>query len=225
MNDIKRPEIKEIYGLLKEKDALIVHFSGAPKGDGPERPDNLYPKDLFNAIKVQEDCGLSCSTVMPKDKFYGFERNAIGCIGIIVGLRSPSSLYDVCHEDCGSYEDKDCLRKSSFKEMISISDLRDSIECRNYDSYNEWVVNRYSVLGILAVKPFEISVMNLPDIPRDMPLHLTDNTPVKDVVQTNLLEISDKFSGFPIYTFKGGKIYQFTNNEYREVNHSQIYKN
>ena len=143
MNGIIRPSLEEVYGLLREKNALIVHFSGAPKGFGKYRPDNLFPKDLLHAIAVHDIGGQSCSVVMPGDNFSGEGRNAVGCIGLVLALKSPNSLEDASFEDLGSVEDQNGLRRTSFKEYISFQDLRNSIEYRPSNSYNEWVINYY----------------------------------------------------------------------------------
>src|SRR6185295_14284490 len=92
--------------------------------------------------------------VRPGDNFHGINRNATGCIGVIVRPRSPDSIVDVGHSDVGSGEDEDGNRDASGARDISIEELRSTLDRRVY--YNEWVVKDYEVLGILAVEPFEV---------------------------------------------------------------------
>lgn len=104
-SSINRPELADVHQFLRKHNALIVHFSGAPKGGGIER-NSMFPNDLEHVVEGRAMGGLSCSVVRPGDVFHGFERNATGCIGVVLDLQSKDSLVAVDPHDCGSIEDE-----------------------------------------------------------------------------------------------------------------------
>ncbi|RZF28073.1 hypothetical protein EVC45_20200 [Paraburkholderia sp. UYCP14C] len=70
------------------------------------RGDHLYPVDLRHVIDKRAMGGVSCSVVSPGDKFHQPRgNNAIGTVGVVLGLTSPQSLFDVSATDCGSFVD------------------------------------------------------------------------------------------------------------------------
>ena len=63
-----RPNLAEIHTVLAKHNALIVHFSGTPKGAGSDF-EQLFPSDLREVIEGNAQTGLCCSTVLPGDNF------------------------------------------------------------------------------------------------------------------------------------------------------------
>jgi hypothetical protein len=223
-NNFTRPDVADVYALLRKFNALVVHFSGAPKGSGIERQDHLYPNDLHHVINGYSMGGLSCSVVLPGDNFHGFERNATGCIGVILGFNKPESLKDASNSDCGSIEDGKGNRVTQNPRDISLKDLEKTINERNPKTYNEWVVSCYKVLGIFAVKPLEISFSSKPDYPSDIPDHLKTNELFLDIKAIEYCDVIREFSDQPIYTFSGTDIYRVTQDNSTLAEHKQIYK-
>ena len=175
-SELARPSVSDVHGVLSSRNALIVHFSGAPKGTGRERG-FLYPDDLQHVLQGLANGGISCSTVMPGDVFDGIGRNATGCIGVIIDLITPESLTSVFHEDCGSIEIVDGIRTVARPFDIHIKDVEDSIALRRPGCYNEWVIRDFRCIGIFAVHPYEISVRKHLEYPDDMPEYLKPSEP------------------------------------------------
>jgi hypothetical protein len=197
---LEKPTVAEVHAVLAAHEALIVHFSGVPKGSGLERG-HLYPDDLRYVIAGNSMGGLACSTVKPGDVFAGFQRNATGCIGLILDLTSPASLVAVSATDCGSIEGPNGIRMVLNERSISVADVEASIFNRPLGHYNEWVVRDFKVIGVLAVPPFEISDRGGLELPPDVPAHLVDVENEIGPVSTNLDAVAATFSSLPIYTF------------------------
>lgn len=223
MNSKVRPSLEEVYSLLQEKNALVVHFSGAPKGSGVNRLDHLFPNDLLHATNLKASGGLSCSVVMPDDIFSGTnERNAIGCVGVVLGLQNPESLVGAASTDCGSYEDEHGQRKCPQQDHITIQNLRETIE--NRVSYNEWIIRDYGVLGIFAIDPLDIGVLGHPNYPDDMPDYLKSGEKIPLVEQTTFQMIKSSFPKYPIYTFNNSRLCELKDADFIEVKHTDIYQ-
>lgn len=179
-----KPKISEVHAFLRKHNGLIVHFSGAPKGAGKERGSaHLFPADLRHVINGCAMGGLSCSVVRPGDIFHGFKRNATGCIGVVLDLKADASLVAADPQDCGSSEDEHGNRRVDNERDISFEDLERTFRDRLVDGYNEWVVRDYVVRGIFAMKPFDVSILKIPEYPDDMPDYLRSS------------KISTRFSG------------------------------
>ncbi len=168
--------------------------------------------------------GVSCSIVRPNDIFHGFNRNATGCIGVVLDLKTESSLVAADPHDCGSIEDGHCKRVVLNERDISSDDLERTLRDRPTDSYNEWVVRDYAVCGIFAMPPFDVSCLKVPDYPDDMPDYLKTSQPIPDIRQTNFAEIADSFPGQTIYTFQGTRIFRYAPPELLPIEHATIYK-
>jgi hypothetical protein len=213
MSCANRPPIKEVYSLLKEKKALIVHFSGVT--NKLNSPDKLFPNDLLYAINHKNCSGRSCSIIKPDDNFM----NAVGSIGIILGLKQPNSLLDAFQADCGWHVN------SNPKDKITIKELRDTIEGRSINCHNEWVVNNYLVLGIFAIEPFQVMAYKPLDMPHGIEINLTPKNEATCPKLISLSEIKSYFVNIPIYTFRGGRIKKYAGDGDNavEIDHSEIY--
>lgn len=149
--------------------------------------------------------GVSCSTVCPNDVFYGTERNAIGCIGLVLDLIEPESIVATSPDDCGSIE-VNGIRTVEREVDIFVTDIENSITKRQPGSYNEWVLRNFKVLGVLAVSPFEIFVTSRLILPEGLPDHLVTNEEVIGVGNTTLAKVKLQFPELPVYTFHQGHI-------------------
>lgn len=212
-------DVNTIYQILAEHNALIVHFSGAPKGSGNSCNDHLFPDDLKNVIDGKAQGGLSCSTVMPNDIFSGIERNATGCIGLILGLKEKDSLVSAESDDRGSYLDESGSRLVE-KRKISKQDIRDSIVNRSSTSYNEWVVKNYYIIGVFAISPMEVSVrQNLPPELAEA-MGVTFEFGIKPVTVEN---VKAMFSTQRIFSFYEEKIVEYFDNKFIGISHNGLY--
>ena len=119
-----KPSLDEINRFLRERRAVIAHFSGVPKGTG--RYPQPYPHDLLNVIAGGAKGGLPCSVVTATDGFGAPNGPTIGSIGVIVAPTSAQSIIAVSHEDAGSYE-VDGVRVYPERD-IGIQDLHDSLD-------------------------------------------------------------------------------------------------
>lgn len=174
-----KPSIADVHHFLRANDALIVHFSGVPKGvsSGFEQ---AYPHDLRNVIAGGAQGGLACSIVTPNDVFVGNRRHAFGCVGVILDLITPGSLAAVSHHDVGSsvidgkriFPDRD----------ITPKDLQESLDLRG-EEHNEWGLRDYKVIGILAIDPYEVcSTPSTDDIGNTTPEEIRMEFPGQRVV-------------------------------------------
>lgn len=205
---LNKPPVADVTQLLENKKALIVHFSGAPKGSGKERH-KFFPDDLKHVLLGKAQGGVSCSIVMPGDNFHGFKRNATGSIGLVLTLCEPDSLVAVSKHDCGSRELDDGTRIVENPTDITIQDVEDSITQRPPGCYNEWVLRNYDFEGIFAVAPFDYSCIRHLPYPEDMPDWLRSDKPEIVIEETNISEIRTRFfagSKLPLYTFTNGQI-------------------
>lgn len=203
-NSPKKPTVAEVHDILRSHSALVVHFSGAPKGAGAERG-NLFPEDLLHIVSGQAQGGVSCSTVKPNDMFAGEARNAIGCIGLVLDLNQSTSLVAVSPSDCGSVEENGA-RVVGHEADISVGDVESSISCRRHDSYNEWVLRDFKILGVFAIRPLEVSVRCKVSLPEGAPSYLHENSDVIGIAHTSFPDVESRFPNLPIYTFSSGHI-------------------
>lgn len=213
---LEKPTIAEVHAVLAAHEALIVHFSGVPKGSGLERG-HLYPDDLHYVIAENAMGGLACSIVMPGDVFSGFQRNATGCIGLVLDLTSPASLVAVSATDCGSIDGPNGIRIVQHERNISVADVEASISNRPPGNYNEWVVRDFKVIGVLAMPPFEISGRGGLVVPPDVPAHLVDVENEIGPLCTNVDAVVATFSPLSIYTFGFQRLF-------RLAPHSDLYR-
>lgn len=201
---LKKPTVDEVHNILQRHSALIVHFSGAPKGSGVERG-HLYPQDLYHVNNGMAMGGVSCSVVCPTDVFHGDKRNAMGCIGLVLDLTESNSLVAVSPHDCGSIEisGKRCVEH---EVNISTIDVEKSITNRQPGSHNEWVLRDFKVLGVFAVYPFEISMQSKLCRPEDAPEYFPTDEFVIGLGRTNLTIVQQQFPELPVYSFHQGKL-------------------
>lgn len=213
----------EIYELLHKHNVIIVHFSGCPKGSGVERNDHMYPNDLKFVLEGNAQGGLSCSTVKPCDCFHGIERNATGCIGVVLGLKDETSLKAVSPDDCGSSENLG-VRESWLANEVTAESAAASILNRKSGTYNEWIVGNYQPLGIFAVNPFEVSALFPPPRIPEMPEELQGTDLVPGIKQTTLTEISGLFQDQLIFSFYYGKLCRWEEGTMQEISHDELYR-
>lgn len=203
----KRPSVNEVRLFLASRNALIVHFSGCPKGAGFERG-HVYPADLQHVLAREAQGGLAASVVMPGDRFAAdFSHcNSTGCIGVILDLNSPESLVAVSPHDCGSRDDHQGTREVLDEREITLEDLEQSISLRPRGGYNEWVVKDFRVIGIFAYHPFMFyEPQPVPRLP-DMPEYLLHDAPEFGPSFTTLAEIRQTFPSERLYTFAFGSV-------------------
>jgi len=217
MSGYQKPEICEVHKLLEKHDALIVHFSGTPKGAGSDFDYN-FPGDLRKVAEGSAITGISCSVVTPRDQFACLEKaNATGCIGVIVGLSAPDSLVAASPGDCGSYMVEG--KRVVIEQNLNLSGLNDTIINREADSYNEWVIRTPVVVGIFAAPPYRISVNSVPEYPEEMPDYLKDGNPTPNFEYLSEAEIFRAFPDQKIFFAIDGKLVERTEDGETEFNY------
>jgi len=222
-NDVpswSKPEVAEVYGFLRRHAALIVHFSGTPKGAGSDF-EHMYPADLENVIALGALGGVSCSVVRPGDEFAGQDANATGCIGVVLGLRDKNSLVAADPHDCGSYVENG-VRKAPERNLTA-DDLEVSLTKRPSGSYNEWVMRDYIILGIFAAPPFRVSKLEVPKYPADMPDYLKDQTPVPSFTSVCPAELVATFPRHSLFSAYMGELVRLSGEGIVPCDHATIY--
>lgn len=219
---LNKPEIDEVHGFLCRRNALIVHFSGAPKGAGFD--DHLFPDDLRHAMTERSAAlgGLACSVVQPGDIFSGTqERNALGSIGIVIDLTSKCSLVAVSPHDCGPIVE-DGKRRVPDEKAITVEDLEWSLSARI--GHNEWVIRDCLILGVFAIWPWEVwTSQQLPHLP-DMPDYFQEGSLVEGIRQVTLHELKKAFSRKTIFTFQNQEVCRLVPPPPSPIAHSCIYR-
>lgn len=229
-NQLVRPPVGDVYQLLQSVNGLLVHFSGAPKGSGQTDPERLwFPDDLTKVLEGNAHGGVSASIVMPGDTFGEWQgNNAIGCIGVILGLQSPQSLRCADSADCGSSTDSEGNRVCPAPLSLTIQDLKQTITNRRPGRYNEWVVADYIPLGILAMPPFEVSSENSYSSLENgasVPRWIAGSTSVPVPRYLDFATVRALFSDTPLYTLTSDEIAQVElDNTVSMIPHDQIYR-
>jgi hypothetical protein len=191
--------VTQLNAMLQYYSALIVHFSGQPRGSGAVAH---FPHDLEYAMANAGSCRLACSTVRPRDSFDpGTLRNATGSVGLVLAPRTNASLLDVWHTDAGS-------SRGRIVREVTLNECEQTIV--NRVGYNEWAIMDFDVLGLFAVDPLQVD--GLQQVPDGYGGTIISSVPV-DVDLTNL---PTSLASLPIYTFSSGFIAQ-------RVKHQKLY--
>ncbi|MEL5349748.1 hypothetical protein PTR25_08175 [Serratia nevei] len=201
MTKLIKPSTKALHSFLNDKNGLVVHFSGCPKGIGPGK--KLFPGDLKDILSGKITGALSCSVVIPGD-FYSPEPDkghATGTIGVILDV-DGSNLSAVSHCDAGSYVDDDGNRHVPEKN-ITINDLEDSLSSRI--TYNEWIIKPCDIKGIFIFHPDHIFIRAMAKISGCEEL-------IEDDVLIHLHEVCNHFPACEIFTFTKNKISKLDRN-------------
>lgn len=180
-----KPSVDEVHAFLARESALLVHFSGVPRGV-PAGPERIFPEDLQFVIAGGAQTGVSCSVVRATDRFHGKPRNSIGAIGVVLDVITPESLIAVGPSDVGSHIVDG--RRVAIESDITVEDLENSLRLRT--EHNEWVVRDFIVGSIFAVDPLEYF-----DRRQDPPY-----------CYTTLPELAAMFPGRPIIHVKAGQV-------------------
>jgi hypothetical protein len=205
----KKPPVRDVHGLLRKRNGLIVHFSGAPgAGNTPIR----YPVDLRNVISGVAMSGVACSVVTPGDTFIGAgQRNAYGTIGVILDLRDEQSLATATPGDGGSIWTGEGTRDFDEKDL-SIEDLEASLKKR--DGHNEWGIRNYIVRGLFVIDPAEIwgSVKHKHGV-------------IDGIIPYSLARVREDFPEQRIYSFAdGGIVEEHPRGHKTPGTHGEIYR-
>lgn len=216
----KKPSLDEVLAFLGASSALIVHFSGAPKGAGLAGPVRHFPDDLLHVVAGHAVGGLSCSLVTPRDVFHGPMRHATGTVGLVLCPNARQSLLAVSPRNAGSYVDADGTRRAQ-EHDIDLALLEASLSLRG-DRYNEWVVRDFTVLGLFVAEPTSVW--------RTVPIHLPPEVaalqggPIESVVDTSLADAVKDFPALPIYALRDSAICRLDGERWQHIEHADVYR-
>lgn len=212
----------QVMDLLCHHNKLLVHFSGAPRGCGKPRRDNLFPNDLQHILNDQAQGGVSCSTVGPGDSFEIPHSNATGCVGLILKPREAHSILNAKPDDIGSSETKGGSR-GPIETTLTITDLEKSIEQRETSCYNEWIVADYDVVGVFAAPPFLVTQSTNLKVPEDMPDYLRVDGAHEALAEISVEEIRRRFSNRQVYGVYNGCFIHYTSTGPKAITWAKIY--
>ncbi|MGA7439396.1 MAG: hypothetical protein WBW32_14860 [Luteibacter sp.] len=211
MSSSSQLNLDQIRLFLARHQALIVHCSGTPKGVGPGRLP--YPADLKHVTQGLAQGGISCSLLKPGDRFHGAGRNSTGSVGLVVAPTSSSSLVAVAPDDIGSYV-VEGVRLGIPEGDVGIGDLESSIVGRG-DSYNEWIVRDFKVIGLFVAEPATTW--------QEVSLAMTSGHCVQQAKDISVPDITAEFPGLPVFTLSGDSILRWSENAWEPAAHSDIY--
>jgi len=209
----QRPAYAVVRALLKSHEGLIVHFSTSPSMHA--ELDGHYPDDLHTAVNSAccRNGGLSCSVVTPSDPFIGDTRFVPGYIGIILDPINSQSIISCSAFDGGDIRDpRSCTVMGELQDVdLSVDDLGRTITER--DGYNNWLVKNYEVLGILALPPFEVEIIN----------HHECTGPVRWPSCTDIGQVASEFPSLPTYTVADSQYWEFRGGNLVKIDYDDIW--
>ncbi|MFM0292241.1 hypothetical protein P0D68_03710 [Paraburkholderia sp. RL17-380-BIE-A] len=220
----QRPPVSDIYSLLRTSNSLIVHFSGIAPGTGNPGERLYYPDDLRNVVTGGAMGGVSCSVISPGDIFGQTENNnnATGCVGVVLGLLSPSSLLDVHAGDGGSTVLPNGQRDANPKSL-NLTDLQETITGRHRGTYNEWVVGNYKVLGIFIAAPCMVrAIVDIP-APPGVPANILGNSRGPGICYETINDVQRDFPDQRIFRFNVREIQEVNSSVWVHAPHNTIY--
>ena len=142
-----------LHLTLRNKPALIVHFSGVPKGIGQTVN---YPNDLEFALANLTEI-LCCSTIEPGD-FHRCPNGASGSVGVVIGPVTAGGVIFVHNDDVGSPPSTAERRK--WDRPTSVSDCTRSFNRNGTFPYNEWLIGPYRVIGLFVAPDAQVQLQN-----------------------------------------------------------------
>lgn len=132
--------IADLRNFLICRPALLIHFSGVPKGIGH---DFKYPEDLNSVIENPNEI-FSCSTIEATD-FDTQPVRASGYVGVVLNPIDEQSIIAVHYEDMGAPKTTEERRRLS--RSTTVSDCASTFQRGDLFSYNEWLVGPSHVVG------------------------------------------------------------------------------
>jgi hypothetical protein len=139
----------EIRLFLRDREALLIHFSTLMAGD----PGRCFPDDLLNARPLR-GVPLSFSTIQRGDTnpVPGVGRGeAEGCIGLLVDVGPETEVLAVGPRDIGSSFNSVTGEWISSGKLPTLEACEESIKLRAPS--NEWFVRGYVPIGIFLLPP------------------------------------------------------------------------
>jgi hypothetical protein len=125
--------------------------------------------------------------------------------------------------DCGSVVENG-IRTVPIEKDVTVAGLEETLAERPSDSYNEWVIRDYVVLGIFAMPPYRVSSMRVPPYPEGMPEWLMDQEPVSDFTRVNIDQLRAAFPGLRIFGFSNEGILILQEGGFVPIGHQEIYE-
>lgn len=145
--------VSDLRALLCRRPALIVHFSGVPKGIGC---DINYPKDLAYALANPGEI-LCCSTIEAGD-FNAFPFRSSGFVGVVLDPIDEASIVFVHHDDVGA--PKTTVERKMWDRAESLESCERTFTRDGEFPYNEWLVGPSRAVGIFVAPAAQIQEPN-----------------------------------------------------------------
>lgn len=212
-----KPSLAEVEAFLFRHQALIVHFSGTPKGVGPGG--HLFPADLQHVHAGRAMGGVSCSIVTPRDRFQGEWRHATGTVGLVLHLVAPESLVAVSPGDAGSSVDAHGIRWAPDADIDGAA-LERSLTERG-ERYNEWVVRDFRVLGLFVAMHATVTKRVKLQVSPDAAAWMGEADTLSEE-PIALHEIVEALPSLPVYSFQQGGVVELRDGLWVGANHRDL---
>lgn len=141
--------VSDLRALLRERPALIVHFSGCPRGIGR---DINYPFDLRGVIADPQEI-ICCSTIEPHD-FDALPFGGSGYVGVVLDPLDEKSVVYVDHEDHGA--PPSTPQRLAMNRPESLANCARTFTRDGATPYNEWLVGPSRVIGVFVAPEAEV---------------------------------------------------------------------
>lgn len=135
--------ISDLRALLRERPALIVHFSGCPRGVGR---DTHYPCDLSSVIANSQEI-ICCSTIEPHD-FDVPPFGGSGFVGVVLDPLGEEGIVFVDHEDHGAPPTTE--QRLAMDRPESLAACARTFTRDGATPYDEWLLGPSRVVGIFV---------------------------------------------------------------------------
>lgn len=141
--------ISDLRALLRERPALIVHFSGCPRGIGR---DINYPNDLLGVIAAPHEI-ICCSTIESHD-FDVLPFGGSGFVGVVLDPLDEQSVVYVDHEDHGA--PPSTPQRLAMDRPESLADCARTFTRDGATPHNEWLVGPSRVIGVFVAPEAQV---------------------------------------------------------------------
>ena len=201
-----RPSTLSIIGVLRQENALAVHFTYIGKGADKYK----YPEDLQHAASHPREY-LCASTIKPGDTPL---THSVGNAGLILEPFDDFSVAKVSVGDGGTW--------NSEHEYPYLQEMHDSIKKRVEASYNQWTFESSKVRGLFVWGDWSVEGVTL--IPSPLEHEAGCNMEMPEIVRLTMSDLAQDFPKRRVFTIDGLGFAELHPNGTRTVvHHNNIY--